>query len=786
MSFAFYRYSLFVFLLLFLLSKTLTAVPAFPGLIEFEQPDGEIIELYLRGDEKINWAETTDGYTILATKDGEYQYAVKDKQGDLVFSGVAVSGKNKRNTQEMELLESIPQGLFFSSRQTDLFLSVWEAKDKAVTKGFPTTGDQSLLCILVETSDIPFTKTQDDFDALFNQVNYTIDGATGSLKDYYLETSYGQLNITVDVVGPFTAENDMEHYGSDWDGARELATEAVHLADSVVDYSQYDSTNDGWVDAFYMIFSGYGEEAGGGPNTIWSHAWYIEPVELDGVWVARYACSPELRGNSGENITRIGVVGHEFGHVLGAPDYYDTDGEGSGGHFDGTGRWDMMASGTWNNWGATPAHHNPYTKAYTFQWATPTLLEKDTTVALHNSVEDPNSFYRINTTTRNEFYLLENRREIGFDEFVPGSGLLIYHAHSQIENSGNAVNTGHPQRFYPVNAGALSNPDDNVDSYGDINSSSTPFPGSSQSTLFSDVSLPGSLSWADGVTNKPVSNISYNPAKGGVIRFDFMDPQYMKNIISWDQLAGETAVGVGSTSRFQVASRFEPGDLDYDTLYAVHEIHVFINEVSTSAKVKIWQGSDQQSLEKKVSYSITSEQSQGMWVRAVLPEPYLVDPTLELWVGAEFATDQDVFHPIGMDDQTLHDGKGNMIRLNLDSHENWTPLSEYDVEGSLNIKAILDAPSQPTQVDERVVADASQFTLFPNPAQDQITVGMEIAIEGKFRIIISDMSGRIVLARSFSGQGKQMSLDVEKLNAGVYLVKIISPSGLYRQKLVKQ
>jgi len=168
----------------------------------------------------------------------------------------------------------------------------------------------------------------------------------------------------VDVAGPYAVSQDMVYYGGESGDPRPMVTEVVGLADADVDYSDYDNDNDGSVDGVYIIFAGYGEEAGASEDAIWSHAWSIWPaVNYDGVEISRYSCSPELRGNSGTSLTRIGVICHEFGHVLGAPDYYDTNYNNTGdGQFSGTGRWDMMAGGSWNNGGATPAHHNAFTK----------------------------------------------------------------------------------------------------------------------------------------------------------------------------------------------------------------------------------------------------------------------------------------------------------------------------------------------------------------------------------------------------------------------------------------
>ncbi len=91
--------------------------PAYPGLIKYQQPDGTVISVFLKGDERIQWAETKDGYTILMNDNGEYQYAIHDDDGRLILSGVKVSPKNKRTEEELFLLQKTPENLFFSDEQ---------------------------------------------------------------------------------------------------------------------------------------------------------------------------------------------------------------------------------------------------------------------------------------------------------------------------------------------------------------------------------------------------------------------------------------------------------------------------------------------------------------------------------------------------------------------------------------------------------------------------------------------------------------------------------------------
>ncbi len=660
------------------------AVPAYPHPIEFRQPDGSTLTIRLRGDEKVNWAETPDGYSILVTSEGYYEYAVLDEYGDMVFSGVRVSAPGQRGAAEKAFLADLPAGLFYSKRQLEAFRQVWEMR-KVKSARFPSTGERTLITILMQTPDVPFTKTQAEFDALFNQLNYTIGGATGSVRDYYLENSYGQFDLSVDVVGPYTAQHNMAHYGSTWAGARQLATEAVHLANPDVDYSDYDNNGDGWVEGIYMIFAGYGEEAGGGPNTIWSHAWNIDPVQLDGVWISRYACSPELRGNSGTNITRIGVIGHEFGHILGAPDFYDTDGSGSGGQYTGTGSWDMMAGGTWNNGGATPAHHNAYTKTHTYQWASPTILNQPTSITMDHAAAHHDSFYRINTNTPGEYYLLENRHQVGFDAAIPGEGLIIYHVHKEIPASGNSVNVGHPQKMYPVCAGSNTDPFGPPWTYGNINTAQTPFPGSTNQTSFSDLSTPSSLSWAGDSTHKPLTNITRHAASR-TVSFDFMgDTELIADWMHWDDGRHEGSVGLGGGGIYQIAHRFEPADMEAFMGFMISRLRLYIGNVPSNAAIKVWQGSSQDSLVEVVHQEFTP--TANSWVEVELEQPHLINPDLELWFGAEYDDPGANVFTASRDIITDHDGKGNLIRMDVEDHEAWVPLSNFNISGDWNIQA---------------------------------------------------------------------------------------------------
>jgi M6 family metalloprotease-like protein len=504
------------------------AVPAKPDPVKYQLPDGTKIEILLKGDEKVRWAETLDGYSILLNKDGFYEYALLNEKGDMVRSGVRAYNLSQRPNDHKSTLEGLSKKLHFSKSQISIMKQIWQIKEKEASKAskaFPTTGNRKLICILIGYSDLSFTKTQTEFDNLFNQIGYSTGGATGSVKDYYLENSYDQFNLTVDVAGPYTASNTMSYYGandgSGWDlRPRELVTEAVYAANADVDFSDYDNDSDGEVDGVYVIYAGYGEEAGASANAIWAHAWAISTVTLDGVDISRYSCSAELRGNSGSNITNIGVICHEFGHVLSAPDFYDTDYDDDGTWMDGTGEWDMMAGGSWNNNGATPAHHNMFTKYYYYGWVTPSTLSAAASVTMNNSAENAEA-YLINTSTSNEYFLIENRQQVGFDASIPGSGLIIYHVDQDgvdAHDFDNDINATHPMYMYPVAQNSSYSVPSSYTQYGTIDAATCAWDGSGK-TSFTDASTPSMKSWANANTNKPITNISES---SGVISFDFM------------------------------------------------------------------------------------------------------------------------------------------------------------------------------------------------------------------------------------------------------------------------
>lgn len=539
------------------------AVPAQPNKIEFEQPNGYILTINLFGDEFVHWSQTTDDYTVLQNKDGYYVYAIQDNKGDLTMSDQIAHNLQDRNSIELSFLSEVSKKLRFSKDQIKITMQRWGGK-KGLEKrgGFPTTGTNNLIMILANFSDTDATFTQDGFNNYMNEENYN---GTGSFKDYYMEVSYGQLIVNTTVTVWVTLPHTHDYYGPQ-DKWQQFAIDAVNAAAPYVDYSNFDNDNDGEVDGVAIIHQGRGQEATSNTNDIWSHSSSIwNYVTHNGVQISAYTTQPELSSNY--TMATIGVMCHEFGHNLGAPDYYDTNYEENG-SYDGTGNWDIMAGGSYNNNGKNPAHHNPYTKWEYYGWITPTLISTEQEVTMENSAENSTGFYYYTTPTSGEYWLMENRQKIGFDSYVPGHGLLIFHideSHINTNDWGNTINIGSHQGVYPVCAFASSNPPGN---YGNINSPSTPFPGVFNNTEFTDNTTPSSTSWAGSGTGKPITNIQET---GTTISFTFMADVLIASITvknsETNQTISNAAVTIGTqtkTTNSEGVSEFTLQDGDYD------------------------------------------------------------------------------------------------------------------------------------------------------------------------------------------------------------------------------
>ncbi|MCR4852455.1 MAG: M6 family metalloprotease domain-containing protein, partial [Prevotella sp.] len=302
-------------------------------------------------------------------------------------------------------------------------------------------GQKKGIIILVNFSNVSFKSSNNNalFQSIANEENYTNAnlGFKGSMRDYFYKQSDGQFELTFDVVGPYTVSNTQSYYGGNDSSGDDkypatMVIEACQLAANDVNFADYDWDGDGEVDQVYVVYAGKGEADGGASSTIWPHEWTLDaanyfgdgsgPQTIDGVTINTYACGPELNGSTGK-IAGIGTMCHEFSHCLGYPDFYDTDYSGG----QGMGYWDLMDSGSYNGDGYQPAGYTSYER-WVAGWKTPVELDKNTKVENMKSLQDGGDAYIIyNDNNNKEYFLLENRQFSGWDESLPGDGLLILH-----------------------------------------------------------------------------------------------------------------------------------------------------------------------------------------------------------------------------------------------------------------------------------------------------------------------------------------------------------------------
>jgi M6 family metalloprotease-like protein len=498
-------------------------VPALDSIQQLEQPDGTAFAARLWGDETGHGWETTDGYTVIkdsATK--FWHYAGIDQ----TTNKVAVAGivGTTRPTANLQKHQRPKQTDFQRIHKMDGLRSRSNAVERAAV-----TGTNPLPVMMINFNDTATTYDAADFE------NLLFGSGNDSMKAYYEEVSYGAFTITpgtAGVTGWYTAANAMAYYGQDdaygYDQhPGQLVIEAVAAADGAVDFSEYDTDGDCYVDAVVIIHQGPGEEAGGISDTIWSHRWNLNSAAYYGdgsgqyttndvaacgqIMVNDYVIQPERLGSG---IQTIGVFAHEYGHVLGLPDLYDIDYSSNG-----IGDWGLMSSGAWgavNRPGDSPVHLCAWSK-YALGWIDPVTVSEALTnqvIAPATTHDDVYLFFPDNQIDSQEYYLIENRQFIGFDAGLPGTGLAIWHideAKATYNNQDNSQEclpsadcTDTHYRVALIQADGFADLElgYNRGDSGDL------YPGTSENTAFTNATAPNSLRYDGSSSHVSISNIA--------------------------------------------------------------------------------------------------------------------------------------------------------------------------------------------------------------------------------------------------------------------------------------
>lgn len=429
------------------------AIPAKKSWKVVSQSDGTTIKVSQAGDEHLHYYITEDNVPIYKAADNRYCYLTIEN-GKLHNSGVLAHESAARSAKELQVMNTI-HDLAPIARQM-------AAKKRSAAKRcvrpdrLPSKDDISVfkgskkaLVILAAFSDKSFSKGDDAivkfYDEVLNQEGYSQNGAAGSVHDYFKDMSRGEFDLTFDIVGPVKVSKSATYYGGPspimggTDHIGEFITEAIKKADEKcdIDWKKYDWDDDGEVEQVFVLYAGYGQATGGPTGTIWPNAWTLDEAlqnsdgnggfSIDGVFINQYACSNELYLDSGTVPMGLGVFCHEFSHCMGLPDMYDTN----YGSTPTMGDWDLLAGGSYNGphgIGWCPAGWTSYERAYA-GWLELTELKAGDIIKGMTSLEeaDGKAYVIYNDNHKDEYYLLENHKGMGWDKYTPENGLLIIH-----------------------------------------------------------------------------------------------------------------------------------------------------------------------------------------------------------------------------------------------------------------------------------------------------------------------------------------------------------------------
>lgn len=444
--------------------QTTFAIPAYPKPLKVKQADGSWLTIQMRGDEHGHYVLTSDGIPLVFNARQEnYEYA-DWKDGKVQASGIKAVEASERTAKVKVFVESLDKSAILESfkrarlqqlQQTlssrrNASLKAGSNPQKEKLNNFPTIGEVHSLVILVQFADTKFSTVGSDahqfFNNMLNEPGFTYsNGANGSARDFYLNSSNGRFQPQFDVIGPVTLPEKYSYYGANQGSSvdnparlEQFVREACTLADPLVDFSQYDHNQDGYIDNIYFFYAGKGEADSGDGNAIWPHSAYYSDMakdaglsetslKLDGIEVGNYTCSNEINGTLiTPQPAGIGTFVHEFGHVLGLADHYDVN---YGMTTFAPGSFDTMAQASYNNNGNTPAAFSAYERAC-LGWLDLTVLKNGVdSLNVLPDLNDSNKAYvvPVGGTNDEEYFIMENRQKKGWDAFIPGHGMLLWH-----------------------------------------------------------------------------------------------------------------------------------------------------------------------------------------------------------------------------------------------------------------------------------------------------------------------------------------------------------------------
>ena len=416
------------------------AVPAMPGWHTITQSDGSSLKVQTVGDAFNNAILTTDGLTVERGSDGDFYY-VSSLTG---LTKVRAHEPERRNASEKAFVAAQRGSLSMQFKPYKLPASkgMLTATGSNSQAAVPAQGARSIPIILVEFQDKKFVNSREKI------IESMLTGEV-SVGQYFRDQSNGLYQPEFDVHGIYTLSENREYYGGRDGNAKDkgigwMVTEACELAAADgVSFRPYDTNDDNYCDVVIIIFAGVGEAQASlnCPDAIWPCNWTLEAAQYykrgghgpfspnqGDPYVNHFAVFNEVHGTSdrAKAIDGIGTFVHEFGHCLGLPDMYDT---GNSDYY-GMGNWDIMCLGCYADDGYMPVGYSAYEKVF-MKWVEFITPEPNTYYTLpvwnQKNEETDKAVCIVSGLNRNEYFIFENRRRIGWDRYLPGQGVMVTH-----------------------------------------------------------------------------------------------------------------------------------------------------------------------------------------------------------------------------------------------------------------------------------------------------------------------------------------------------------------------
>ena len=468
------------------------ARPAPPGVETVQNKDGSSVSVRYFGDEHYHYAETSDGYLVAIDSVGNYVYV--NENGSL--SGVVAKNAVDRTEKEKSFLNGLNQE---TARQKHKELNGGRFPDDSLTQGKSvpllktsgqdetslmlrrpkttqrwTTGERWFPVLLVGTTD----KAHGDSLAFYNYLNepgYSVNHNVGSLRDYFLFVSDSLFNPHFDVY-PIDIEASLTSFGTgkNYNEGKLVVAGLEKLgkrSDFLKNADKYCSEGKN-IDGFIFLYPGMEKDALAQSESFWSHkyqmsangstsAWNPSAYKVGDYYFEEYVFNAQYAdGSNNSVIDKMGILAHEFSHMMGLKDHYSRDGNGE--QIDGPGSYDIMSTGMYNgntiNAGNAPMGYSAFEKAW-IGWLELKELEPNQEYSL-KKLSKMEAYTVSNPMQNDEYYIVEYRPAEKFDAFTfvgagkKNNGVYVWYIDydKKIFSTGSQINADQKHQRVAINA----------------------------------------------------------------------------------------------------------------------------------------------------------------------------------------------------------------------------------------------------------------------------------------------------------------------------------------------